>query len=144
MRTLLLSLLALPLLGADTITFTPSPTAGVTNYSIYYGPHPLRSSTNRVHIGVATSWPITGIPPAQPTFLFATAWTNGVESLPSNEVLWTNKNFAPTIQINMILEKGPSPAGPYLPLTNQLTYFAATEGSEYFRVRMEAVTTSGQ
>lgn len=120
------------------VVFTPSTSVGVTNYSIYYGPHPSRSSTNRVHIGTNTSWVITGIPPATPSFLFATAWTNGVESLPSNELLYTNRNFAPTIQLNMILERAPSPDGPYETTTNKLFFATATEPNVFFRVRLEA------
>jgi len=137
-RLIALALLcaAWKLRGADTLTFTPSPSAGVTNYSVYYGPSPSRTSTNRIHIGTNTSWLITGVPAGSVSFLYATAWTNGIESLPSNEILYTNKNFAPTIQLNMILERSLDPSGPYEPTTNTLTYIAAVESNAFYRVRL--------
>ena len=82
------------LYASDTVTFTSSPSVGVTNYSIYYGPT-NRLSTNRVHIGTNTTWTITNVVPATVAFIFATAWTNGIESIPSNEIRYTNQNFAP-------------------------------------------------
>lgn len=124
--------------GAEVI-FTPSATPSITNYSIYYGPSPSRSGTNRVHIGTNTSWTITNVAPATAAFVFASAWaSNGVESVPSNEILYTNRNFAPVIQLNMILEKATSPAGPFESTTNQLTFIAASEPNTFFRVRVEA------
>lgn len=130
-------LVLLPVIAEDAITFTPSTSMGVTNYTLYYGPYPSRDSTNGVHLGLDTVWPITGIPSAQSAFFFATAWADGVESDPSNEIVYTN--FETTIQIKMILEKSTSPGGPYTELTNQLNYFAAMEGGGYYRVRMEAI-----
>jgi hypothetical protein len=91
---LLLAILC-PVFGADSVIFTPSSTVGVTNYSICYGPYPTRSVTNRVHIGTNTSWVITNVAPATIAFIHATAWANGIESDPSNEILYTNRNFAP-------------------------------------------------
>ena len=75
--------------NADTLTFIPSDTPGVTNYSIYHGPA-SHVQTNRVDLGPATEWLIQGVLPKTPSFFFATAWANGVESDPSNEVAYTN------------------------------------------------------
>lgn len=125
--------------AADTITFTPFPQTGVTNFSIYYGPHASRSVTNRVHIGTSTNWVVTNVAPATAAFVYATAWTNGVESYPSAELIYTNRQFAPTIQLNMILERGLSPVGPYQITTNQLVLVAAVDTNAFYRVRMEAI-----
>lgn len=120
------------------LTFTPSSSPGVTNHTVYYGPHPSRLVTNRVHLGGSTSWTITNVSPATVAFLFCTAWAGDTESDPSHEILFTN---ASVIRLNMVLEKASSPNGPYLLLTNQLNYIAATEGSMFYRVRMEAITS---
>ena len=121
--------------GLNTLTFTPSTSPNVTNYTVYYGPA-SRLVTNRVQIGVATSWTITNVAPSSVAFLFATSWAGGQESDPSHEILFTN---ASTVRLNMVLEKAASPGGPYLPLTNQLNYIAAMDSGAFYRVRMEAI-----
>jgi hypothetical protein len=95
MRFLSLVLVCIPVYGADIAVFNPSTFIGVTNHSICYGPHPTRSVTNRVYLGTNTAWVITDITPATIAFIHATAWANGVESNPSNEILYTNHNFVP-------------------------------------------------
>lgn len=121
--------------GLNTLTFTPSTSPTVTNYTVYYGPT-SRLVTNRVQIGLATSWTITNVPPSTVAFLFCTAWANGIESDPSLEITYTN--LQGTVRLNMVLEKAASPGGPYLPLTNQLNYIAAMDSGAFYRVRMEA------
>jgi len=101
----LLSFLSANLQAADTLIFTPSSAVGVSNNTVHYGPHPSRSGTNRVNIGTNTHWVITSTAPATVSFLFATAWASGIESIPSNELLYTNRNFAPTLRLS-----GPSDA----------------------------------
>lgn len=122
--------------GINTLTFTPSTSPNVTNYTVYYGPT-SRLVTNRVQIGLATSWTITNVPPSTVAFLFATSWAGGQESDPSNEILFTN---AAMIRLAMFLERAWVPDGPYVPVTNVLTYTATVEPHQFYRVRMEAST----
>jgi len=80
--------------SADVITFNPSTAVGVTNYLLNYGPT-NRTTTNRIAMGTNTLWTITNLAPATVSFVFVTAQANGIESNPSNEILYTNRNFAP-------------------------------------------------
>ena len=125
------------LLGADAVTFNPSISPGVTNHTLYYGPYPSRLVTNRVNLGESTTWTITNVAPATSAFLFATAWAGGEESDPSNEITYTN--LQAVMQLTLTLEKAANPSGPYLPLTNTLTYTATVEPNQFYRVRMEAI-----
>ena len=124
--------------GLNTLTFTPSTSPNVTNYTVYYGPS-SRVVTNRVQIGLATGWTITNVAPATVAFLFATAWANGQESDPSYEITYTN--LQGTITLNLFLQRAVSPTGPFVSVTNVLTYTAAVEPNQFYRVRMEASTS---
>ena len=128
--------------GADVLSFTPFPQQGVTNFSVYYGPT-NRLSTNRVHIGTATNWTVTGLPAGAVSFLYATAWTNGIESLPSNEILYTNRNFQPTIEIRLNMKIAPSLDGPRESYTNVLIARVPSTGNQKFFF-MDALATLSQ
>lgn len=129
--------------AADIITFTPFPQTGVTNFSIYYGPHPSRSITNRVHIGTSTNWVVTNVAPATAAFVYATAWTNGVESYPSSELIYTNRQFAPTIEIRLNMKVAPTLDGVREAYTNILVARVPSTGNQQFFF-MDALATLSQ
>lgn len=94
MKALLLLMCVMPAVASDFISFAPSPSTSVTNYTLSYGPT-NRSTTNRIQLGTNTTYSVSNLGPATVSFAFVSAWANGLESLPSNEILYTNRNFAP-------------------------------------------------
>jgi hypothetical protein len=81
--------------GAINLTFTPSPTPGVTSYRIYGSSTP-GVTTQSLLYGIVYGSPVslTGFTSGTTTYFVITAWSPNGESLPSNEVVATTKGKA--------------------------------------------------
>jgi hypothetical protein len=81
------------------------PTDAVTNYVLHWG-------TNVASAGTNLSYSLTNFPPGVYRFTL-TAQANGVESLPSEELAWTNRPAAPSLRIKVSLRSKTSLDGPW-------------------------------
>lgn len=86
---------------AVTLAWDPSPDPDVTGYAIYYGTN-SGNYTTRVDVGCQTNATVE-IPANGATYYFAaTAYTSdGVESLPSNEVSFRPSYVAPEVEFHV-------------------------------------------
>lgn len=83
--------------GADTVglQWDASPSAGVANYRIRYGNFPgIYHSQNQVAPRDLDTL-VTNLAYGTWYFVASAVLTNGLESEPSNEVVWTNRVFVP-------------------------------------------------
>jgi hypothetical protein len=78
--------------GTINLTFTPSPTPGVTSYRIYGSSTPGVTTQSLLYaIVYGSPVSLTGFTSGTTTYFAITAWTPNGESLPSNEVAATTK-----------------------------------------------------
>ena len=119
--TLVAFLAFLHIASGVTLEWDPSPDAWVAGYAIHYGPnagnHPVR-----LDVGNRTSTTITNLTPGISYFFVATAYaSDGQESLPSNEVVYTAPGAATLLSdLKPVTVRGPSTAviGDSIHLTN--------------------------
>lgn len=103
------------------LAWRASPTPGVTNYNIYWGPG-TRNYTNLVAAGNVLAYTLTNVARGLTYYVTATAQnTNGLQSGYCNEVVYTvpalpepPDDFVRTnATITVKLERSPTPAGPW-------------------------------
>jgi hypothetical protein len=124
-----------------TLAWQANAETNVAGYILYHGPAPgFYTSSNNISGRTNTSAVWSNLPPGR-SFWAVTAYEPaGIESLPSNEVCWTNRAFAPTglriLNLSASLQAAPDLGGPWAMLQTVTVPLEATSEQRFYRARM--------
>lgn len=107
----------------------------ITNYSVYVGPA-SGSYTGKVQVGTALLYRITNAPGTVTWYRVTATSGAGVESDPSNEVAFTNRNFAPNIRLNL-QGAGTLNGQSWTNLVQLEAYVPTTDAQAFYRAQVE-------
>jgi hypothetical protein len=139
LTTLFLTWAAMVHAQSVTLAWNASPSPEVTGYRVYYGTN-SRSYSVVTNAGLVLTQTVV-LPHLGRWFFAATAHdAHGLESEFSNEVEWEARPVSPVLQgervvrLSPVIERSTNQVG-WVNTTGEPTYFAATNGLEYFATR---------
>jgi Fibronectin type III domain len=125
-----------------TLAWDASPDASVVGYRVYYG---LDIPTNSIMVGTNLSTTVPNLL-AGATYTFAATAVDGlgIESLPSNQVLYTVlgpavTNPPPVITLVVTVEHAATVAGPWTAYPTGIFVGPATDDAQVFRANIQRI-----
>lgn len=118
------------------LAWVPSLATNVTSYKIYWGNASGIYLTNTITPASSNSIVITNIPLGATYFAATAILQSGLESVYSNEVIGTNRFFAPILTIRNTLQSSVGTTGPWIDLATLEVPAPPTNGQQFFRSKL--------